>query len=366
LDYNITYRKKDNGIQVIISYKDNLGKWRQKSKQGFPDNREGNKKAKIAADSMLQELKNTIALNIENDYNDITFGEFSNLYKEHINFHLEAKTIKSYNIALKNFERLNKLQLSRIKPIHIQTCVDNMIKKGVRTSSIKTYLAKIKVIFKAAIEQYNLLSINPVKNIKLENDKRKIEKKVLSNKELESLLSDMLNKFRNKHYYIITLLASKCGLRIGEILGLRWSDIDYENRFLNIEYQWKINKNGEHGFGIPKSANSIRKVPLPTIVINELIKYNKETPRNIDNRILPYKNTTALSVNLVKKYREFGYDITLHELRHTYATNLIANGIDFKTAAKILGHDIEMTMKIYSHVTDNMLKKASLVIEDIS
>ena len=240
------------------------------------------------------------------------------------------------------------------------------MRKGVRTSSIKTYLAKIKVVFKSAIDQYNLLLITPVKNIKLENDKRKDEKKVLSNHEVDHLLSDMLNNFRNKHYYIITLLASKCGLRVGEILGLRWNNIDYENKFINIEYQWKINKNGVYTFGTPKSSNSIRKVPLPQMVLNELMKYDKENPRNIDNRILPYKNTTSLSVNIVRKYREFGYDITLHELRHTYTTNLISNGIDFKTASKILGHDVQMTMNIYSHVTDNMLKKASLIIDNIS
>ncbi|MCI6692686.1 MAG: tyrosine-type recombinase/integrase [Clostridium sp.] len=366
MDYNITYRQKDNGIQVIISYKDSSGKWKQKAKQGFPNTREGNKKAKIAADLMLQELKNKVTFNANSELNAITFKEFTDIYMKHITIHLEAKTIKSYNISLRNFESLNTIEISKIKSIHIQSCVDEMIKRGVRTSSIKTYLSKIKVIFKAAVEQYNLLSITPVKNIKLENDKRKNEKKVLSNHEVEHLLSDMLNNFRNKHYYIITLLASKCGLRIGEILGLRWINIDYENKFLNIEYQWKINKDGIYTFGVPKSSNSIRKVPLPKIVLNELIKYDKENPRNIDNRILPYKNTTSLSVNLVRKYREFGYDITLHELRHTYTTNLISNGIDFKTAAKILGHDVEMTMNIYSHVTDNMLKKASTIIDNIS
>lgn len=364
MDYNITYRKKDNGIQVIISYKDNLGKWKQKSKQGFPDTRDGNKRAKVAADLMLQELKDRVNLN--NDFKNITFGEFIQIYKDHISLHLEAKTLKSYNVSLNNFTLLNNIELSKIKTIHLQKCVDDMVKRGIKTSSLKTYLAKINVIFKAAIDQYNLISTNPVKNIKFENDKRKIEKRTLSNTEINNLLSDMLNNFRYKHYYIITLLASKCGLRIGEILGLRWNDVDYKNKILNIENQWKADKNGNHSLGIPKSSNSIRKVPMPSIVYDELIKYSKTNVKRLDNRILPYTNTSSLSVNLISKYREFGYNITLHELRHTYATNLIANGIDFKTAAKILGHDIEMTMRVYSHVTDDMLKKASSIIEEIS
>lgn len=57
MDYNITYREKNNGIQVIVSYKDYLGKWKQKSKQGFPNTREGKKKAKLAANTLTSRNK---------------------------------------------------------------------------------------------------------------------------------------------------------------------------------------------------------------------------------------------------------------------------------------------------------------------
>ncbi|BDR64449.1 hypothetical protein K134307016_13830 [Clostridium tetani] len=65
------------------------------------------------------------------------------------------------------------------------------------------------------------------------------------------------------------------------------------------------------------------------------------------------------------KLKRHGYKITIHELRHTYATRLIANGVDFKTAARILGHSVEQTLKTYSHVNDDMLKKAHQVIQNI-
>ncbi len=55
----------------------------------------------------------------------------------------------------------------------------------------------------------------------------------------------------------------------------------------------------------------------------------------------------------------------MHMLRHTYATNLIANGIDFKTAPTILGHDVKVTMRIYSRVTDNIMKSAASKINAI-
>lgn len=64
-------------------------------------------------------------------------------------------------------------------------------------------------------------------------------------------------------------------------------------------------------------------------------------------------------------YKKSGYNITVHDLRHTYATFLISNGIDFKTAAQLLGHSVEMTMKIYSHVNNDMLDSAKRKINNI-
>ena len=68
---------------------------------------------------------------------------------------------------------------------------------------------------------------------------------------------------------------------------------------------------------------------------------------------------------MIKKYRQAGYDISVHGLRHTYATMLIGNKIDFKTAAKFLGHSVDMTIKIYSHVNQDMIDAATLKIKNI-
>ena len=79
MDYNVNYRKKDKGIQAIISYK--VGnKWKQKSKQGFEDSRLGKRKAKEWAENTIQELKELDTANI--DMQDITFKEYSNLFLE--------------------------------------------------------------------------------------------------------------------------------------------------------------------------------------------------------------------------------------------------------------------------------------------
>lgn len=154
-------------------------------------------------------------------------------------------------------------------------------------------------------------------------------------------------------------------MRIGEICGLTWKDIDFANKSIDVNKQWIKDKKGIWGFGELKSSNSYRVVPMPQIVCKELQNLRSYSPIDINGRILRVKNTTSFSANLIAYYKKNGFDISVHELRHTYATNLIANGIDFKTAAKFLGHDVKETLGTYSHVNDDMIKIATNIIEKI-
>lgn len=361
MDYNITYREKDKGIQVIISYKDNRGKWKQKSKQGFPNNREGKKKAKLEADKMLQELKNTIANSTYNEFKNITLGEFIDLHLDHLKIHLEANTIISYKTSLKHFESIYDLELAKVRSIDIQKCIDNLVEQKYKYGTIKCYVQKLKAIFNSAINKYEIPIKNPTTKLTIEKEKQASNKKALTDTELNQLLQQI----NHEKYYLIVLLASKCGLRIGEILGLTWSDIDFQNATLSVNKQWKLLKNNTYGFGELKSKNSNRIIPLTTSMIKELKYIKANSVYSIDGRLVPVKNTASTTVCVNQYLKKFNYNISIHELRHTFATNLIANGVDFKTAAQLLGHDVEETMRTYSHVTEDMLKKATQIMENI-
>ena len=105
-----------------------------------------------------------------------------------------------------------------------------------------------------------------------------------------------------------------------------------------------------------KTKNSNRVVPVTKSFIKTLKNYKSLGPISIDNRIAPF-NKPSIEKYLNPKLREYA-DISMHELRHTYATLLIHNGVDFKTVAKILGHDVKQTLDTYSHVTDDMMEVA--------
>ena len=356
MQYNITYREKDNSWQYIISYKDTNSEWKQKSKQGFELSRKGKQFCKESAEKMVEKLK--LSLNLIDESKDMTFSEYKKIFIEHLELYKEQNTIKLYKVALKNFESLNTHIMNEIKIKDIQEQIDILVRRGLKPTTINEYIAELSSVFYSAIKN-GIIIENPVKEISHLKIKEKTEKTALTKKELELLLS----KIKNRKLYIASLLAGKCGLRAGEILGLTWDNIDFENKQIIVEKQLKRNSKNIYKFGILKSPNSYRKVPIPNIVLKELEKFKVEYTFK-DNRVLKY-TSVSLCTNAKKCYKELEYDISIHELRHTYATLLISQGMDFKSTANLLGHDIKQTMNTYSHVTDEMKNNAAKMINNI-
>ena len=359
MDYNVNYRKKDKGIQVIVSYK--VGnKWKQKSKQGFEDSRIGKRKAKEWAENTIQELKELDTANI--DMMDITFKDFYNMYISDHKANLSPNSLVGYNYAFNSVKDLHKLEMAKIKKIDMQRIFDNL---KLSANSKNTLLARIKCMFNSAINEYEIISKNPCISVKLEKTKTR-EKRALTQDELKDLLSKLKTN-KTIRAYITSVLASKCGLRLGEILGLTWDKIDFKNREITIDKQWNIldKKNNIYGFKKLKSHNSYRTIPVSAEVIDILKEYKNNYPISITGRLINIKSSNSYSNVLIKIYRRMGYDISIHELRHTYTTNLIANGIDFKTAAMLIGDTVDMVMKVYSHVNKDMMNKARDIINTI-
>ena len=353
MEYNITYRQKDKGWQFIISYKDINGKWRQRSKQGFKTKKE----AKPVAEKMLSDLKRNVKKQ-DNYLGKITFKSFSEMYLEHEKLYKESKTIESLITVIRRFENLNDKEICKITNLDIQKITDNMTKEHLNNNTIRYYLKILNSIFLCAKFKYNILDEVPSKYIKI-GKPIPTKKRALNDDEIK----DLLLKFKDTKYYLVVYLAVNTGMRVGEILGLTWNDIDFNNCLINVNKQWKKLKDNSWGLGSVKSKNSTRIIPISNSVAKELLKH--KTIINIDNRVFNFKSKDSVLLRVNKLLKENGFNISPHELRHTYATKLIANGVDFKTAAKILGHSVEQTMKVYSHVNNDMLNKAHSIIENI-
>lgn len=357
MDYKITTRQKDKGWQYIISVKQN-GKWKQvKSKQGF----EGQRIAKKAAELLWEEIKDNYKEIVVTEPGK-TFEDFSMAFLSHQTLYKERNTIVSYESMLTHFESIKSIFMENLTVDDLQACVDKMIKHGISWSTMSMYKTKLKTMFKYAKGKYRTLSVDAINDIILPKQTKIKEKTALSSFQIKEFMSDLLNMNLDPALILISKIALKCGLRYGEIMGLKWLDLD--RCTLKIDRQIKKISNKEYGEGKLKSSNSYRTIPISKKFEKELLLYNKSNPIQLNGFIFDITKYKSYHISINVKFKKTRYPISVHDLRHTYATTLISNGIDFKTAAKLLGHSVEQTLRTYSHVNDDMMKRAENFIEN--
>lgn len=158
------------------------------------------------------------------------------------------------------------------------------------------------------------------------------------------------------------LLCMYTGLRIGELCGLKWEDIDFLNGIISVKRTvQRINRCGfsEIMIGAPKSRHSIRQIPVPSFVLQQLLRFRKDNaffvvsgkdkptePRTMQNRFKSILKQCNLR------------DLNFHLLRHTYASVCVELGFDIKTLSELLGHaDASLTLNRYVHSSMEQKKK---------
>ena len=161
-------------------------------------------------------------------------------------------------------------------------------------------------------------------------------------------------------YYIAWLLMLCCGLRRGEMLGLRWSDIDRRRQLLHVERQ-KIEIDGQILVTRPKSACSVRDIPLNETILNRIPLH-----RGRDADIMPRVSRAMLAHALdLAIIRADVPRVTLHGLRHTMAATAAEDSVSVKVLQTLLGHaHFQTTADIYAHVNETPRIQAIQVISD--
>ena len=188
----------------------------------------------------------------------------------------------------------------------------------------------------------------------------KAEKKqldVLSSEERKKLEQYLLQTGLTIDLAILLCLFT--GLRVGELCGLQWSDIDFENGTLSVKRTvQRVYRNGcsEVLIGSPKSRTSVRTIPVPSFLLTLLEKKKRQdflyliTGKNkpAEPRTMQYRFQKILKLCGIRK-------VPFHLLRHTYATDCIAHGFDAKTLSELLGHaDASITLNRYVHSSMQM------------
>lgn len=249
--------------------------------------------------------------------------------------------------AVKNHLKpfFGKMELSKINALHVEEFKQLKQEEGKSNKSINNYLGMLRKSLNCA-EEWNIIRTVPkIKMLKIPPQKFNF----LTEDEYNKLLDQ--TKRISLSFYNMVLFTLRTGVRVSELLGLKWSDIDFDRRLITIK---RSIVNGIEG--TPKN-NRERNIPLADDIFT-ILKEKKSLNSNyvfLDEIISRF----ALNRALKKACKHAGVEIGgWHDLRHTFASKLANNGISLQVIQTLLGHsDLKMTQR-YAHLEPLTLSDA--------
>lgn len=314
---------------------------KEKSLGGFDRKRD--------AEARLRRAREELALGTF-DRIDETFAQFATRWlKEDIEPTVRLLTYKDYEAMLRNhlLPSLGPVKLHDIKPEHVRHCIVEMSEKGLAPRTCNKVLMVCKMMLGRA-EELERIPKNPASKVRAFRQPQ-TEMEFLNVSELRRLLDAASPKA-----YPIIATAALSGVRQGELLALRWSDVDLEEGILYVRRSYRP----ETGFTEPKSKAGRRAIRICEELCIILFLTKQEQAATNDNLLFPSKTGTPLDhANLV--VREFHpalaraglRRIRWHDLRHTYAALMISLDTNMKVLQSWMGHSsIRVTMDSYGHL----------------
>lgn len=281
--------------------------------------------------------------------------------KEQIYYFTYERNVEKYLIPF-----FGKVRMQDIRQIDVQryfNTIRNMENgEPLSFSVLDKHKMILHSIFDAAIDN-DICFKNPVKNIKIDAKKKK-ERSVYNAEQAE--IAEQY-AYEQRRYDIILLMHT--GLRRSELLGLMWTDIDYDRKIIHVQRAVTQTKGGIV-IDVPKTATSIRVIPVSNYIIEILKKMKKDglyiiSGKKPDMPMKPHTYADHFTAFMKKMQEDTGLPaLTPHELRHTFGTLLREKGVDIYTIQKTLGHsDITTTSNIYVHNDIEVLRE-NLKIDD--
>lgn len=354
-------RKRTKNYIVYLEYKDKeTGKKIQKNMGSFEKKRDASKK--------LTELKDTI---YKDDFivpSAITMETFLLDFLEKHKINISITTYNCYFRICKKYliPMLGDYKIEELKPIHIQNYVDDLV--GILTpQTIKIHINILNLALKKAY-RLRLIRENIVDCIEIPRYKK--YKNNIYNKEG---MVKLLRLCKGTELELPIYLASGLGLRISEILGLTWDNIDFNENTITIA-KITVRNEGKVILKDPKTESSERTISAPNEVMLMLKDYKKKMIecklkgkiKNNMNLVFFDKNEYPIAQDVLsKKFSNFLKEndldhIRFHDLRHSHVTLLINSKVPIRVISERVGHsNINTTLNIYAHALKEMDIEAS-------
>ena len=293
-----------------------------------------------------------------------TINQITEEWKEEKKKYVKKSTYAAYQLLIQNHIKPYFGDLYEVNEEKVQQFVFDKLDAGLSEKTIRDIIIVLKMILKFGIKNGYLEYIQIDAKFPSKQEKKDLD--VLSKADQKKFMEHLRNNFTFKNLGIFICLST--GMRIGEICGLRWCDVDTDEGVIKVRHTLQRiyiiegeTRHTELLLDTPKTANSVRDIPMSSELLKMLKSLNKVVNENyyvISNDIKPIEPRTYR--NYYKKLcKQLDIpELKFHGLRHSFATRCIESKADYKTVSVLLGHsNISTTLNLYVHPNKEQKKK---------
>ena len=363
-------KKRANGEGNIRKRKD--GRWEGRYTAGYDPktgkrlikNVLGKTQAEVK-EKLKRALEETNGLDVSRAADEYTVASWLRTWYElYAKPNVRTATANRYELIIEQYTvpRIGNIKLKKLTTQHLQKLYKELLESGrihvgkgqdngLSTTTVHSVHLMLHCALERAVKE-RLISRNPCEDCIVPKP-RKLDMKILTPEHMNAYLEAADRRGLLPMFY----LELVSGLRKGELVALRWDDVDIRQRTISVSKQYVRNPDGSLELTRPKTENSVRLVSIPQTAVDLLIQEHDKHPDS------PYLFPSPLTgemyhpdsvVNLHKKIlQDAGLEhLRFHDLRHTFATTALQNGVDVKTVSAMLGHfDAGFTLRTYTHAT---------------
>jgi integrase len=272
----------------------------------------------------------------------------------------KPSAVRSYEAALRLhvFPDLGGLKLADVQRRDVQRLADGLLAAGKDPSTIRNALMPLRVIYRRALEDGEV-AVNPCTNLRLPASRGRRDRVVAPGQAAE-LIAALPRSDR-----ALWALALYAGLRRGELMALRWEDVDLASGVIRVERSWDAKS---RVMVEPKSQAGRRRVPIASALRDLLLEQKMTAEGDLvtgrEGGTVPF-NDTSVAGRASRAWRRAGLEpIKLHEARHTFASLMIAAGVNAHALMKYMGHSsVMVTYDRYGHLMPGNEDEAAALLD---
>ena len=356
----LSYRLKNDGTRTYLGYVRGRGRVRLAATE-----------YQVAREEYA-ELVGAVAKGKKIAPSSLRFKDVAEQWLDGKNNRLKEWTRRGYRASLDNeiLPVFGPRKLREISVDDVARFIRKLEAKGLASSTIDSHLKPLSGTFKYAVRR-GMISASPVSALTRDDRPVRAQSKKAyewTTEEIQSLFLAAVLRAKEPEsradYTLLFRVAVYAGLRLGELLGLQWQDVDLEEGTINVQRQF--DKTGQ--VSPPKTKAAIRRVPIRPELVKALREHKMASPFSKDEDFVfasktggpKLHRTVQRAFESIRDKANLPEILTFHDLRHAFASVAVHAGADPLFLATVLGHaDVTITMRVYTHLFDRPQREAS-------